>query len=186
MVATHSSSEVISKWILAHDQTTLGYNTYDIGLGGNVQGLNASLRPPNLLTPSGTAQVTYDSAFAAMLGRIGSLLSTFNYNASGNVLPQPSSTVQDYRYYQTQPYIADTWKVTPTLTLTFGVNYQYFSVPYEIHGLETVQNLGFDNYFAARQAQSAAGTSGPQAVPLFTYVLGGKQIRVLVFIVQSP
>ena len=174
------------KWILAHDQTTLGYNTYDIGLGGNVQGLNASLRPPNLLTPSGTAQVTYDSAFAAMLGRIGSLSSTFNYNASGNVLPQPSSTVQDYRYYQTQPYIADTWKVTPTLTLTFGVNYQYFSVPYEIHGLETVQNLGFDNYFAARQAQSAAGTSGPQAVPLFTYVLGGKANKGPGFYKSNP
>ncbi len=27
------------KWILAHDQTTLGYNSYTIGLGGNVQGL---------------------------------------------------------------------------------------------------------------------------------------------------
>jgi hypothetical protein len=162
------------KWILAHDETTLGYNTYTIGLGGNVQGLNASLRPGNLLTPSGTAQVTYDSAFAAMLGRVGAVSSTFNYDAAGNVLPQPSSTVQDFQYYQTQPYIGDTWKVTPALTLTFGVSYQYFSVPYETHGLETVQNQGFDSYFSARQTQSAAGQSGPTAVPLFTYVLGGK------------
>ncbi|HEY5255195.1 MAG TPA: carboxypeptidase-like regulatory domain-containing protein [Acidobacteriaceae bacterium] len=162
------------KWILAEDKTTLGYNSYAIGLGGNVQGLSASLRPGNLLTPSATAQVTYDSAFAAMLGRVGSISSTFNYDASGNVLTQPSSTVQEFRYYQTQPYISDTWKVSPSLTLTFGVSYQYFSVPYETHGLETVQNQGFDSYFSARQAQSAAGQSGPNAVPLFTYVLGGK------------
>jgi hypothetical protein len=161
------------KWITSHEQTTLDYNTYGIGLGGEVQGLNASLRPVNLLTPSGTAQVTYDSAFAAMLGRIGSLSSTFNYDASGNALPQPSGSVRNFRYYQTQPYVADTWKVTPTLTLTFGVNYQYFSVPYETHGLETVQTTGFDEYFSARQKQSAAGISGPNAVPFITYLLGG-------------
>ncbi len=135
------------KWILAHDQSTLGYNSYVLGLGGNVSGLDASVRPANLLTPSATAQVTYDSAFAAMLGRVGAVNSTFNYNAAGNVLPQPSSTVQDYRYYQTQPYVADTWKVTPHLTLSYGLNYQFFSVPYETHGLETVQNMGFDKYF---------------------------------------
>ncbi len=40
------------KWILASDTNTLDYNSYDIGLGGEVQGLNASLRPANLLTPS--------------------------------------------------------------------------------------------------------------------------------------
>ncbi len=90
------------------------------------------------------------------------------------MLPQPSSTEQDYRYYQTQPYIADTWKVTPNLTLSYGVSYQYFSVPYEIHGLESAQTMGFDKYFAQRVAQSAAGVSGAQAVPFFTYVLGGK------------
>lgn len=162
------------KWILASDSTKLGYNSYDIGLGGEVQGLGSKLEPANLLPSSSTAQVTYDSAFAAALGRVGSLSSTFNYDAAGNALPQPSSSTQDFRYYQTQPYFVDNWKVTPHLTVTYGLNYQFFSVPYETHGLETVQNMGFDKFFAAREAQSAAGISGPNAVPFFTYVLGGK------------
>ncbi len=161
------------KWITAHDQNVLDYNSYDIGLGGEVQGLTAGLRPANLLTPSSTAQVTYDSAFAAILGRVGSTASTFNYAPSGAVLPQPSGAVRDYRYYQTQPYFQDSWKVTPHLTLTYGVNYQYFTVPYELNGFETVQSTGFDSYFAARLAQSAAGESGPTSVPFITYVLGG-------------
>jgi hypothetical protein len=55
------------KWITSHEQTTLDYNSYDIGLGGEVQGLNASLRPTKLLTPSGTAQVTNDSNFTYSL-----------------------------------------------------------------------------------------------------------------------
>lgn len=162
------------KWILAHDQTTLGYNSYAIGLGGEIQGLTPALRPANILPASSTAQVTYDSAFTAMLGRVGNLSSTFNYNAAGQVLSQPSSTVQDFQYYQTQPYFVDTWKVTPSLSITYGVNYQYFTVPYEIHGLETVQNMGFDQFFHEREVQSAAGISGPNAVPFFNYVLGGK------------
>ena len=174
------------KWILAHDQTTLGYNNYTIGLGGNVSSLNASLRPPNILTPSATATVTYDSAFAAMLGRVGAVPGTFNYNAAGMALPQPSSTVQDFRYYQTQPYFQDTWKVTPHFTLTYGVNYQYFSVPYEVHGLETVQNIGFDTYFHDRQVQSAQSISGPQALPFFTYTLGGKANHGPGFYQNSP
>ena len=161
------------KWITSHEVTTLDYNSYSIGLGGEIQGLNASLRPANLLTPSGTAQVTYDSAFAAMLGRIGNLSSTFNYDAAGNALKQPSGSVRNFRYYQTQPYIADTWKVTPSLTLTFGLNYQYFSVPYETNGIETVQTTTFNDYFSARERQSAAGQSGPTAVPFITYLLGG-------------
>ncbi len=161
------------KWITAHSQTVLDYNSYAIGLGGEVQGLTASLRPANLRPSSSTAQVTYDSAFTAALGRVGAISSTFNYDAAGNVLAQPSGSIRDYRYYQTQPYVSDIWQVTPHLTLNFGLNYQYFSVPYEIHGLETVQSTGFDSYFGARLQQSAAGLSGPQSVPFINYVLGG-------------
>ncbi len=161
------------KWIHTNEYTTLDYNSLGIGLGGEIQGLTASLRPSNLFKPSSTAQVTYDSAFAAALGRVGSLSSTFNYDASGNPLPQGSNSSREYKYYQTLAYLSDTWKVNPSLTLTYGLNYQIFSVPYEVHGLETVQSTGFDSYFAARLAQSAAGLTGANAVPFITYVLGG-------------
>ena len=44
-----------------------------------------------------------------------------------------------YRYYQTQLYLGDTWKVNSSLTLSYGVNYQLFSVPYETQGLESIE-----------------------------------------------
>ena len=174
------------KWILATDQTELGYNSYAIGLGGEVQGLGSSLEPGNILPNDSTAQVTFDSAYASALGRVGDVSSTFNYDAAGNVLAQPSSSTQSYRYYQTQPYFMDNWKLTPHLTVTYGLNYQYFSVPYEVHGLQTVQNMGFDKFFAAREAQSAAGLSGANAVPFFTYVLGGKANNGPAFYKATP
>jgi hypothetical protein len=55
------------------------------------------------------------------------------------------------------------------------LNYQFFTVPYESQGLETIQTTGFDDYFTAREKQSAAGISGNNAVPFITYVLGGKK-----------
>lgn len=173
------------KWILYTGSTTLGYNSYTIGLGGHLDNLNAALRPADLLNDA-TAQVTWDTAFPAVLGRIAAINSTFNYDATGAVLPQPSSALRKFRYYQTQPYIGDTWKLTPHLTLSYGVNYQYFTVPYETQGLETVQNTGFDAYFAKREAQSAAGISGNAAVPFITYYLGGPKNHGPSFYASNP
>jgi hypothetical protein len=49
-----------------------------------------------------------------------------------------------------------------------------YSVPYETHGIESIENFGFDNYFSDRVAQSAASQSGNQVVPFIAYSLGGK------------
>ncbi len=161
------------KWIHATSNVEAGYNNYTLGLGGHIFSTPGQ-QPANLLLNGGsTAQSDYDNAFASSLGRLGDISSTFNYDATGKVLPQPSGAFRKFVYYQTQPYVSDIWKVTPHLTINAGLNYQYFSVPYESQGLETVQTTGFDQYFSARLAQSAAGSSGNSAVPFVTYVLGG-------------
>lgn len=161
------------KWITQTSSTTLAYDTYNIGLNFTVQALNGDLRPKNILAGSSTAQSTWDNAFTDILGRVGGISGTFNYNAQGQPQPQGTPQVLNYRYYQPQVYIADTWKVTPHFTLSYGLSYQYFSVPYETHGLETVQTTTIDSYIKARVAQSSAGASGNNAVPFLTYVLGG-------------
>jgi hypothetical protein len=161
------------KWISPTSNTVLDYNIYTLGLGGNIQSLASSVRPANILA-SATANTQYDSALTLALGRVGAISSSFNYDKTGTALPQPTGSVRNYRYYQMLGYVSDTWKVTPHLTLTYGLNYQYFSVPYEKNGLETAQNtLSFDKYIAARVTQSAAGNTTPNALPFLTYVLGG-------------
>ena len=162
------------KFIKSSSFTKLDYNTASIGLGGQTLGLTPSLRPADIRTAGTTASNTYDSAFAFSLGRVGSITSGYNYDNTGKVLAQGTGDNRNYRYYQTQLYFGDTWKVNPNLTLSYGVNYQIFSVPYEVNGLESVEPLTFDEYFSARVAQSAAGNTGDAAVPLITYVLGGK------------
>jgi hypothetical protein len=165
------------KWISPDSNTILDYNDPLIGIGGNIQNLattpaTPSLRPSDLGTDS-VSQSRYDDAFAFALGRVASVGSTFNYNAQGNVVPQGTGSSADYRFYETEIYFGDTWKVTPTLNISYGVRWQNYSVPYEVHGLESLPNLDFNQFFGARLAQSAAGQSGDTAVPFVSYSLGG-------------
>ncbi|MGA3223172.1 MAG: carboxypeptidase-like regulatory domain-containing protein [Acidobacteriaceae bacterium] len=175
------------KDIKAHFTNVADYNTAYVGLGGYTLSLcgptpgdcnGPSLRPADISTSGGTTpDYDYDQAFTFLLGRIGNVNSDFNYNAQGSVLPQLTGDQRYYRYYQTQVYAADSWKVTRNLTLSYGVNYQNFSVPYETRGLESTINTYFDKYFDARIAQSNASLTGPTAVPLISYVLGGKAVN---------
>jgi Carboxypeptidase regulatory-like domain len=159
------------KDILAHTTNAIDYNTVYAGLGGLSTALSPSLRPSDA-DPS--AAFNYDQAFTYLLGRIGQVLSDYNYNAQGTALKQLTGDQRYYRYYQTQLYLQDSWKIIPSLTLTYGVTYQYFSVPYETRGLESTEPFTFDQYMEARVTQSNLSQSGPGAVPLIAYYLGGK------------
>ena len=64
--------------------------------------------------------------------------------------------------------------MTPDLTLSYGVRYSWYSVPYEINGKESIQNFTFNDYFDKRLQQSAAGLSGDTTLPFIAYSLGGK------------
>jgi len=175
------------KDIKAHNTNVADYNTVEVGPGGYTLSLCGptpgdcsqsnpalSLRPANIGTTGTEPTYDYDQAFTFMLGRIAEISSDFNYNTQGTVLPQLTGDQRYYKYYQTQVYAADSWKVSRSLTLSYGVTYQNFSVPYETRGLESTIDTYFDKYFGERIAQSNASITGPTAVPLINYILGGK------------
>jgi Carboxypeptidase regulatory-like domain len=159
------------KDILAHTTDAIDYNTAYLGLGGLNTSLSADVEPTDI-DPART--FSFDQGFSFLLGRIGQVLSDYNYNLQGTQLNQLTGDQRMYRYYQTQIYAEDSWKANPSLTITYGVTYQYFSVPYETRGLESVEQLTFDQYLEARLKQSNSSETGPLVVPLIAYSLGGK------------
>ena len=163
------------KWIHTHNESGTDFNNVYVGLGGNTQSLSPSLRPADIFqSTTGTAFVDYDEALTSQLGLVSNIEGDFNFNASGLPLAQGTGSKRQYRYYQSELYASDIWKVTPELTLSYGITYDLYSVPYEINGEESVPNTTFDKYMSARIAQSNAGLSGNSAVPFISYELGGK------------
>ena len=161
------------KFIKTNSSLVNDFNFVGVGLGGELLTLDSSVRPSNIRGGT-TAPNDYDNSFALALGRVASVGSNYNYTAAGTALPNGTGETRRYRYYQTELYLGDTWKITPHLTASYGVRYQLYTVPYEANGEESQQNTNFNDYFNARLKQSGASISGPGAVPFLTYRLAGK------------
>ncbi len=146
------------------------------GLSG---GLSPSLRPSDIAqggaaNASNVAINDYDNLYASALGLIGEIATNYNYNNSGAAQPEGTGNPTSYRFFETEAYFGDTWKATRKLTLSYGVRYQFYSVPYEVHGLESVPNpIDITTYMNQRIAQSNAGDTTNTGLPLFTEILAG-------------
>ena len=150
---------------------TNDYNFVGVGLGGFTPSLGAAFEPANILNAS-SATSAWDSAFAFTLGRYASVGSQFNAGHNLQLQQQGSVAVRNYRYYETEVYAQDSWRVRPELTLTYGLRYQYYSVPYEVNGLEALPNLNFHEVLDPRIAVGQQGIAGAGALVSYNY--GGK------------
>ncbi|MGH9604955.1 MAG: carboxypeptidase regulatory-like domain-containing protein [Terracidiphilus sp.] len=171
-----------------HYSVISDFNAPDVGLGGNVTALptngssNWNFDPGDIDNSTQSLKI-YQSALVFALGRFEDNRPFWNYNAAGSVVPQGTGLQTTFRYYQTEFYFEDSWKILPNLTFTYGIRYQNTTVPYEIHGIEANQSLSFWDFMNARVKQSAAGVGGPASlpgggggdtVPYITYNLAGK------------
>ncbi len=166
------------KFIKTNSNLINNFNFVGVGLQGSALsgGLDPSVRPADINNgPQQVAINDYDSLFASALGVIGDISTNFVYNNKGEAQALGGGSPRAYRYYQTEAYFGDTWKVTKNLTLSYGVRYQFYSVPYEAHGSESVpQPLSIDTFIDDRVAQSKAGDTSNTGLPIYSYVLGGK------------
>jgi hypothetical protein len=152
---------------------TNDFNFISIGLGGGLLGLPPTQRPSDIR--GGTiAPTEWDTIFPAILGRFGLVSTNFNLNKDGSQQAIGSPKIRNYRYFEYEGYAQDQWRVKSSLTVTLGLRYAYFSVPYETGGLQSVSNIDFRTYLNDRLAAAAQGIEGDTAIPFLTYDLGGK------------
>ena len=154
-------------------QLTNDFNFLTIGLGGNTSGLNASLRPSDILNSS-TARSQWDGMFTFELGRIAAASTQANYNTAGTPFPAGTGKRRDFKYNEYEIYFQDSWKARTDLTLYYGLRWQYYGVPYETNGFQAVNDVDLGNLFAIRQLNGLNGVSGPDVEPFLRYDLGGK------------
>ena len=158
-----------------HQRSSLinDFNFPTVGLGGNTNALNSQLRPANIRSNT-TATGNYDSAFTFLLGRYASVGTNFNYSPDGKPFAPGTGKSRDFRYDEYEFYGQDNWKIRNDLTLTYGMRYQYYTVPYEVNGFQACNDIDIEPLIAKRIANAAAGISGQAAEPLLKYDLCGK------------
>lgn len=160
----------VFKYINPNFFAKLNYNEPNIGIGGNLGSLDATEQPSDFNTNYSTS---FDAAFTTALGRYSSQTSVYNYDAKGTLLTQGSGIYHNYRYYEMELYAQDAWKVTPNLTLSYGIRWVNYTVPYDKQGEEATPSLDFETYWGDRVAQSAAGSYGNTTLPFISYSLSG-------------
>jgi len=149
------------------------FNFVSVGLGGLTNTLNSTLRPGNILN-SATARRQYDSMYTFLLGRFGSIATNFNYSPTGTPFVPGTGKKRNFHYNEYEFYAQDSWRLRSDLTVTLGLRWGYYSVPFEANGFQAINDTDFRNLFAIRVANGAAGIGGDSAEPFLRYDLGGK------------
>jgi hypothetical protein len=132
---------------------TLGFN--DIG---TINPLDPDLFPGGI----GATDFTNATNILALLtGSQAEVSETFNAASSSSGFLRNQINRQNYEYFSVGPYIGDTWRARPNLTLNFGLRWEYVSVPKEKNGLLTLPVGGLDVLLTNAQVDAASGGGRP-------------------------
>ncbi|HYX28894.1 MAG TPA: carboxypeptidase-like regulatory domain-containing protein [Pyrinomonadaceae bacterium] len=122
---------------------------------------------PTAVSAAGQSSL-YQNLAASVMGLVGQTQVIYTRTGSTlqiqpvGTLAQELSTIKYYSFYG-----ADTWRLKPSLTLSYGLSYMYETPPVEKNGaqVELVDSSGAlvhtDAFLAARKAAALAGTGCP-------------------------
>jgi hypothetical protein len=146
------------------------------GLGADISdAVNVFIRQrANSTTLALTEPQPVQRALGNLYGLINQYSATYNFGRDGSAVPfgQPLSRSFGTREYEF--YVQDVWKMRRDLTITYGIRYGSYQVPYEKNGVQVVSTTGLDTFLAERVQASLTGVAGasmPNAA--LTYALGG-------------
>ena len=144
-------SNVRSSFSNAYDNAITNPSFY-IGGGGTISSL------VNGFSPIGAGfAAAVQNATTALIGRFSQYSALFTFDSDGSVLSAGSPADRDFRANEYDVYGQDVWKVSPSLTLTYGLRYSISTPIWENNGFETTTSIPLTTYFERRLAGAAAG-----------------------------
>jgi hypothetical protein len=109
---------------------------------------------------------SYDFPLQAMLGMITEVDARYNFNRDGSSLGEGAPINRDFAINGYELYGQDTWKIKPTLTVTLGLRWSYFTPPWEINGLQVQPTFNLGNWFQNRAESGVNGIASLNDPPV--------------------
>jgi hypothetical protein len=166
----------------AQDITTSGSNepsysfryTQLLGLGNDITNATVAYIQQSIPGAALASTTNVSNAFGAIFGLLNVASATYNYGINGQPIPFGTPITRNFISNSPEEYVQDTWKVMPNFTVTAGLRYSVFGVPYEANGVQVVPETSIDQFFAQRMAAAAAGIPNSAIQDAYiTYELGG-------------
>lgn len=107
-------------------------------------------------------QNSYDSPVSALLGLVTEVDANYNITKTGSALAEGAVVPRRFKANEFEFYGQDSWRVTPSLVLTFGLRYSLLQPPYEATGTQVSPSVSLHDWFRQRgQAMLAGQTYHP-------------------------
>jgi hypothetical protein len=119
-----------------------------------------------------TFNTSYDYPITSLLGMVTLVNANYNYQRNGMPLTQGAPVARNFAEDAWEPYIQDTWKVKPNLTVMLGLRYSLFSPPWETNGLEVTPTINLGNWLTDRSVAMSEDVPS-SALPLISYDWSG-------------
>ena len=101
-------------------------------------------------------------AFGNLFGLIATGSMTYTYDRDGLPIAVGAPTVRRFASNEFELYFGDSWRMTPQLTLTYGLRYVNLGAPYEQGGLQVAPTFPLQDFFAERLEGMANGIPSNQ------------------------
>jgi hypothetical protein len=122
--------------------------------------------------PEPLSSTAYDRPLLALYGMISDVVTNYNLDRNGNVLPQGAPVKRNYGLNSYEFYGQDTWRIKPNFTLTYGLRWSFFPPPWETNGLQTSPTFGLGTQFAQNVKNMQQGLGYTSDRPI-SFTLGG-------------
>src|ERR1039458_5849239 len=100
-------------------------------------------------------------AYGNLVGTVPETTQQYNYKVtgptSGTLIPDGAFINRDFKSNEFEYFLQDSWRIKPTLTVTYGFRHSILQVPYEANGQEVAPTINMHDWFVKRGEAAAQG-----------------------------